>query len=263
MDILKRSIAPLTQEAWEEIEQRASQVLKTHLSARKVVSVDGPKGWGFNSVSTGRLNLIKEESGKVNSGLYDVKPLLETRLTFELDRWEMDNIIRGAKDIDLEPLEKAAEKIASFEENAIYNGYKKGNIVGMTEVAEHSIPLGEEADDILGAISKGMLKLRDSYVEGPYTLIVGDKAWKLINTVVNGYPLKKIIEDLLGKEIIYTKNLDGALLIPYDNEDLQLTIGQDFSIGYESHDERKVKLFITESFIFRVLDPSIIVKYTL
>lgn len=263
MDMLKRSIAPLTQEAWEEIEERASQVLRTHLSARKVVTVDGPKGWGFNSVSTGRLNLIKEETGEVNSGLYDVKPLLEIRLTFELDRWEMDNVIRGAKDIDLGPLEKAAEKIASFEENAIYNGYSKGNIQGLMEAAEHSIPLGEDTNDILGAISKGILKLRDSYVDGPYVLVVGERAWKAINTVVNGYPLKKIIEDLVGKEIIYTKNIDGALLIPYDHDDLQLTIGQDFSIGYESHNEHKVKLFITESLTFRVLDSSIIVKYTL
>lgn len=262
MDILKRSMAPLTQEAWEAIEERAAQVLKANLSARKVVNVQGPKGWDFSAISTGRLNLIKEEDGDIHSGLYNVQPLVETRLTFELDRWEMDNIIRGAKDIDLESLEKAAEKIASFEENAVYNGYEKGQIKGIVESAAHTLPLGNEATEILSAISKGILNLRDAYSEGPYTLVVGEKAWKAINTIVSGYPLKKIIEELVGNEIVYTKNLDGAILMPYDHDDLELTIGQDFSIGYESHDNHKVKLFITESFTFRVLDPTIIVRYT-
>lgn len=35
---------------------------------------------------------------------------------FDLDIWELDNEVRGAEDIDLEPLEEAACKIAIFEE---------------------------------------------------------------------------------------------------------------------------------------------------
>ncbi|QNO15447.1 bacteriocin family protein [Alkalicella caledoniensis] len=263
MDMLKRSLAPLTQDAWEEIEQRAAQVLKTHLSARKVVKVDGPKGWDFSAVSWGRMDLIESENGEVNSGLYSVQPLMEARISFELDRWELDNIVRGARDIDLESLEKAAEKIASFEENAVYNGYEKANIQGMVEMADHTMEFGKEANEIMAAISKGILKLRDAYSEGPYTLIVGEEGWKYINTIVNGYPLKKIIENLLGTEIVYSKKLTGALLVPYNHDDLELTIGQDFSIGYEGHDTKKVKLFITESFTFRALDPSIIVSFTI
>ncbi|TCT15704.1 putative linocin/CFP29 family protein [Natranaerovirga pectinivora] len=263
MDMLKRSLAPLAEEAWKEIENRAAQVLKTHLSARKVVKVEGPKGWDFSAISEGRLELIKEGNGEVTSGLYSVQPLVETRISFELDRWEMDNIIRGAKDIDLEPLEKAAEKIAAFEENAIYNGYEKAKIKGLSEIAAHNLPFGKDAASIMDSISKGILKLKHAYSEGPYTLIVGDEGWKYVNTIVNGYPLKKTIESLLGTEIIYTKNIGNAILIPYNHDDLEFTIGQDFSIGYEGHDTKKVKLFITESFTFRILDSSIIINYTI
>ena len=53
------------------------------------------------------------------------------------------------------------------------------------------------------------------------------------------------------------------LLVPYDHEDLELTIGQDLSIGYQYNDNKKVRFFITESFTFRVLDPSIIINYKL
>ncbi|SES87015.1 family 1 encapsulin nanocompartment shell protein [Anaerobranca gottschalkii] len=258
MDVLKRNLAPLTKEVWDEIEERAAQVLKTNLSARKVVNVQGPKGWDYNALATGRLTMIEG----TNSGLYEVQPLVETRFTFELDRWEMDNFIRGAKDIDLTSLEEAAKKIAEFEENAIYNGFPQGNIKGLMEVAETTISLGEDVESILKGISQGILKLRDAFEEGPYTLIVGEKVWNLVNQVVNGYPLKKIIEELLGKEIVYSKYIDGALLLPFNHNDLELTIGHDFSIGYEWHDNKKVKLFISESFTFRVLNNSIIVKYT-
>ncbi|SCZ09196.1 family 1 encapsulin nanocompartment shell protein [Alkaliphilus peptidifermentans] len=263
MDMLKRTLAPLTQEAWGEIEAKAAEVLKTHLSARKVVKVEGPKGWNYNAVPKGRLELINENNNEVCSGLYSVQPLVETRITFELDRWEMDNIIRGAKDADLTALEEAAEKIAIFEENAIYNGYKAGNIDGLLELAGHKLELGNDANAIMSALSKGILKLQHAYTEGPYTLVVGEAAYEKINMIVNGYPLKKIIEELLGTEIIYTPTIDGALLVPYNHDDLEFTIGQDFSIGYESHDSHKVKLFITESFTFRVLNPDIVIHYTL
>lgn len=263
MDMLKRSLAPLSKEAWDEIDSRAEDVLKTHLSARKVIKVNGPKGWDFNALPKGRLDLIQDDSSVVRSGLYSVQPLLETRISFELNRWEMDNILRGAKDIDLKPLEEAAHKIATFEENAVYNGYHKGQIKGMLEEATNVIPLGSDAINIMESISKGILILNHSYCAGPYTLIVGDKGWNLINMVVDGYPLKKTIEALAGSPIIYAPTVEDALLIPYDHDDLEFTIGQDFCIGYESHDSKKVKLFITESFTFRVIDPDIIVKFTL
>jgi uncharacterized linocin/CFP29 family protein len=42
-------------------------------------------------------------------------------------------VIRAAKDIERKSLEDAARKIASFEENAIFNGLEMGRIVGMQQ----------------------------------------------------------------------------------------------------------------------------------
>lgn len=263
MDILKRSLAPLTEDAWQEIEQRAGEVIQTHLSARRVINVNGPLGWDFSALPKGRLDLIEETPGEVCAGIYSVQPLVEARISFELNRWEMDNIIRGAKDVDLSPLENAAKKIALFEESAIYNGYPKGQIKGLIEVSKDTVSIGNEATQIMEAIAQGILKIKSAYAASPYTLIVGDEIWKRINMVVNGYPLKKGIEELLGTQILYTTALEGALLLPYNHDDLEFTLGQDFSIGYEHHDSKTVKLFITESFTFRVLDPNIVVYYTL
>ena len=109
--MLYRDIAPVSNDAWKEIDERAVEVLKSYLSARKVVHVVGPKGLEYNAVPGGRLTNVQEEDG-VCFGNYQVVPLTETRVEFEMDRWELDNVERGAKDVDYEPLEEAMKKIA-------------------------------------------------------------------------------------------------------------------------------------------------------
>lgn len=38
--ILRRSLAPLTEKAWAEVDDQATQILKTQLSARRFVDLD-------------------------------------------------------------------------------------------------------------------------------------------------------------------------------------------------------------------------------
>jgi uncharacterized linocin/CFP29 family protein len=49
--------------------------------------------------------------------------------------------------------------------------------------------------------------------------------------------------------------LEGGLLISAAEGNFELTVGQDFSVGYASHDRDQVELYLTESFTFRVLEP--------
>jgi uncharacterized linocin/CFP29 family protein len=261
MDILKKELAPLSTRVWEEIENRAAEILRSRLSARKVVHVEGPKGWNYTAVSEGRLDLLDDE-GDVKTGVFRVTPLSEARVRFSLNRWEMDNLNRGAKDIDLDSLDAAAEKIADFEEKAIYHGFSSGGIVGIEEAAAHKpITLGTDGSAIMEAISTALVTLRASHAQGPYSLILGTKGWLAINKVVQGTPLPERIERLIGGKVIHSMAIDGAFLVPHDDENLELTVGQDFAIGYESHDTKEVTLFITESFTFRVLDPNLIVPF--
>ena len=70
--MLYKELAPITKEAWEEIEDRLMEVFKTYLSARRVVKVEGPKGLDFNVITDGRLGEIKDieldlEKGKIKS----------------------------------------------------------------------------------------------------------------------------------------------------------------------------------------------------
>ncbi|MGE0073859.1 MAG: bacteriocin [Spirochaetae bacterium HGW-Spirochaetae-4] len=261
MDILKKELAPLSTRVWEEIESRAAEILRSRLSARKVVRVDGPKGWNFTAVPEGRLDLV-DDTGDVKAGVYRVAPLSEARVRFTLNRWEMDNLNRGAKDIDLDSLDAAVEKIADFEEKAIYHGFKAGGIVGLSEAAAHKpVVFGKDGSSIMESVSVALITLRASHAQGPCTLVVGTKAWMALNKEIQGIPLVERIERLIGGSVVHSLAIDGAFLLPYDNENLELTVGQDFAIGYESHDTKDVTLFLTESFTFRVLDPNLVVPF--
>lgn len=258
--MLNRELAPISEEAWKEIDERAKEVLKSYLSARKVVNIEGPKGWDYTAITEGRLDGI-EDYNDIEFGTYNVLPLTEARVDFEMNRWELDNIMRGAKDIDYEPLEEAVKSIALFEENAIYNSLEKANIEGIFDIQEEVIKLGEDSTDILKGIAKGLIKLKEAYAEGPYDLIVGKDVYEIIKSGAPGYPLDRRIKALIEGDIVLSHAVDGAVLVPHDHEDLELTIGQDFSIGYQSSDSKNVKFFITESFTFRILDSDIIIKF--
>lgn len=262
--MLYRNLAPISNEAWEEIDERASEVLKSYLSARRVVNVNGPKGFDHNVITDGRLANTEELENGVCYGNYKVIPLVESRVEFDMDRWELDNLQRGAKDIDYEPLEIAMRDIALFEEEAIYNGLENAIIDGIDNSVElEAINFGKDAKGIMEAITKGLVELRKNFAQKPFSLVVNEEAYKRILSSETAYPLDVRIKELIGGDIIFSHVVDGAFLLPLNHEDLELTIGRDFSIGYQDHDAEKVRFFATESFTFRVLDPAIIIKFNL
>ena len=260
MDMFKRDLAPLSAEGWREIEKRAKEVLLSRLTARKVVNVQGPKGLDFTAVNEGRLTIC--DDGEVKAGIYTLKPLTEARVRFTLNRWEVDNLSRGAKDIDFDSLDAAVEKLALFEENAIYNSYAAGSIKGLKESSAHkALTLGDNGSDILTSLTKGIMELGKSHINGPFSLIVGPEAWIALHKEAQGIPLIERVEKTLGSKVVFASSVEGAILVPYDSENLELTIGQDFALGYESHDTKELTLFATESFTFRVLEPKAIICF--
>jgi len=262
MDLLKRTLAPVPSEAWAEIDDRAEEVLTTQLAARRVLHVDGPHGPETTTVPTGRIDIIKKgDKGAIGAGVYGAQPLLESRIRFDLSRWELDNILHGEKDVELDALEDAAEKIALFEEDVIYNGYQKAGIKGLTQLAGTTMTLGEKPGEILKSIASGVLAIEDAYAEKPYDLIVGDEVYKKLSQSHPGGVLRVAVENVIGGRVIRSKALEGALLMPYDHEDLELTVGQDYAVGYSAHDGENVELFLTNAFTFRCLDEAIIVYY--
>jgi uncharacterized linocin/CFP29 family protein len=258
MDILRKSLAPITKEAWDEINDQAKLTFKNILTARKFVDIDGPKGLEYGAVSLGRLSqkTIKQNNG-VNYGISQVLPLIEIRKPFHLDLWELDNVSRGVEDVDLEPLEDAARDFAKFEDEAMYYGFNESGIKGMKESSGYdasSFP--DTAKDLLKTLGKVITQFQSNAVEGPYSMVVSPDKWHFILSQIESYPLINQIKSMLGGNVIQSPNVKEAFIISERGGDFKLTVGQDISIGFDSATTTEVKLYYTESFTFQVLEPN-------
>jgi uncharacterized linocin/CFP29 family protein len=264
-DLLRRSLAPLTPEGWEEIDENAVRVLKSHLSARTLVDFSGPHGWAYSALNLGRLKIEKGyEAGGVPWGLREVQPLIEVRMPFELDQLELDNVARGSQDADLEPLENVARKVAAFEEGAVYHGYNDARIRGILPTAHKPLKFSADPKKQAHTVAEGIRLLEESGIDGPYALVLGsDPYYALLGAGESGYPPKRIITDILGGPITWSPVLEGGVLLSLRGGDFELVVGQDLSIGFISNTGEKIKLFLTESFTFRVLEPAAAVELKL
>jgi uncharacterized linocin/CFP29 family protein len=258
MDLLKRELAPITNEAWEQIDDEARRVLKLHLAGRRLVDFSGPHGWQLGAVNTGRLKQIETAApDTVAHAVRDVLPLVELRSNFKLPILELDYAARGADDLDLDPVIAAAERIARAEDSAIFRGLEAGGIKGVIAASPHAPVDVKTPSEWPRAVSRAKEALRLAGVNGPYALAAGPKAYsELTSEGEDGYPLRKRVEENIAEgSLVWAPALEeGAVLLSTRGGDYELTVGQDLSVGYVGHAQGEVELYITESFTFRVLE---------
>src|SRR5690606_24778482 len=151
---------------------------------------------------------------------------------------ELDNLARGALDIDLDPVADAAHQAARFEERAIHHGFAPAGIIGLREASEYPIiELGQASPgEILDAVSKALVVFHDAGVTGPHELVLGPGIYQDVLSDNSTYPLRKQLTMLVGRPPVYSPVLDKAgLLVSTRGGDFELTLGQDMSIGYDHH----------------------------
>lgn len=263
VDMLRRTIAPLTDDAWHELDTRASRVLKTLLTARTLVDFQGPHGWQLGAVNLGRLEVSSEPGPQlVPWGVRRMLPLVELRIPFTLTQIELDNIARGSRDADLAPMEVAARRIALFEEEAIYRGFPEGQIAGILPCSRHEpIPLPAQGEHFPAAVARAYEVLNLAGSPGPYALVLGQEAFcHLMQPSAPAYLPHRVIQEMLGAKILMSPVLPGGVLLSSASGNFELTVGQDLSIGYAVHDREHVELYFTESFTFRVLEATAAVE---
>lgn len=258
MNHLRRELAPITETAWEQVDDEASRRLRTYLAARRLVDFSGPHGWEHAVVLTGGAEPLPAAPGPgVAARLRRVQPLVELRVTFELDRAELDDADRGNPAIDLGPLAAACRQLALAENAAVFHGYAAAGIKGITEASSHSLsPVGTDWTRYPGAVASAVARLRGTGVGGPYGLALGDEAWLGVSeTIEGGYPLAEHLAHITGGPIVWAPGAAGGILISQRGGDFVLDCGEDLSIGYLDHDRNTVTLYLEESFTFRVLEP--------
>ncbi len=259
--MLKRHLAPLGAEAWKLIDAQAATVLKGNLSARALVPFNGPHGLATAAVNLGGVTAAtKRVVPDVQWGMRQVLPLIETFTPFALSLEDLEQVERGGVSPDLQPVIEAARKAAIFEETAIYSGLPEGGYAGLISSSPHKpVTLPGAAAGIVGAIGSAVLALQKSSIGGPYHLVLGSAAYQALTLGdMQGRPLSTFISDLLlGGCIRWSPVLNaGGVLFSGRGCDSELTVGQDYAIGFAGTEDDTLNLFIMASFAFRVIEPA-------
>jgi uncharacterized linocin/CFP29 family protein len=264
MNNLHRQLAPISDAAWAEIEEETSRTLKRYLAGRRVVDVRGPAGVGLSAVGTGHLQTIAAPHDSVLARQRDVKALVEVRVPFELDRQAIDDVERGANDSDWQPTKDAARKIAFAEDGAIFDGYAAAGIGGIRQgTSNPAMTLPADVRNYPEAIAQALSQLRLVGVNGPYSVLLGADAYTaLAETSDHGYPVLEHVKRLVKDEIIWAPAIAGAFVLTTRGGDFDLHIGQDVSIGYSSHTDTAVRLYLQETFTFLLLTSEAAVALT-
>lgn len=264
MNNLHRKLAPISDAAWAEIEEEASRTLKRHLAARRVVDVEGPKGLDLSAVGTGHVHEIEGPGDGIRASIRDAKALVELRVPFTLTRQAIDDVERGSSDSDWSPLKDAACKIAFAEDRAVFEGYAAAGIQGIRQASSNeALALPANVRNYPDAVARAVSELRLSGVNGPYALLLGRDTYTAASGGSDeGYPVFEHIRRLVDGEILWAPAIEGGFVLSTRGGDFELSIGQDISIGYQSHSDVAVQLYFQESFTFRLLTSEAAVALT-
>jgi len=256
---LHRELAPISEAAWQEIDDEARRALRNFLTARKVVDFIGPLGWDHSALGLGRVADTDDGPAEgVERQVRLVQPFVELRTPFVLDREEIDAVDRGAPDADWDPVVDAARRAALAEDRLVFGGDPPSGVRGIVQTSTHDpIVITTDYEAYPTFVAKAVDTLRRAGVDGPYAILLGPRCWQGVveSTQHGGYPVLEQLRLISKGPVLWAPAVDGALVVSLRGDDFELMVGQDLAIGYRAHDARTVTLYLEESLTFRAAGP--------
>jgi uncharacterized linocin/CFP29 family protein len=264
MNNLHRELAPVSDAAWAEIAEEAARTFKRHVAGRRVVDVQGPAGEGLSAVGTGHIREIEPPGDGVLARQRHVLSVVELRVPFSLDREQIDDVARGSRDSDWQPVKDAARQLAFAEDHAVFDGYAAADIDGIRPGSSNaSIALPAIATGYPEALAQALSELRSAGVNGPYSVVLSADAYTAASeTSDHGYPVIEHLRRMITDDIVWAPAIVGGLVLTTRGGDFELQLGQDASIGYLSHTDTSVRLYLQESLTFLLLTAEAAVPLT-
>ncbi|MGH8980785.1 MAG: family 1 encapsulin nanocompartment shell protein [Acidimicrobiales bacterium] len=258
MNHLLRSHAPVTDEAWQQLDDEARERLSPALAARKLVDFTGPLGWRHSATDLGRTTEISGPEGELRARQRKVLPFVELRAPFTVALDELRDAGRGALDVDLDELDDAARRVARAENVAVFHGWGAAGIAGISEASPlDPVGLGTSFAEYPSRVATAVEGLLERGVSGPYGLALGPEGYTGVveTTEHGGLVVFDHLRQILGGPIVWAPGVRGAVLVSLRGGDFAFECGQDISIGYDHHDAESAHLYLEESFSFRVVTP--------
>ena len=259
MSWLRRERAPLSERAWQAVDEAVVMAARHVLAGRRVVDLDGPHGWDYVGVRLGTMRGGTPTPSRPGVSFYvpDVTLLTELRAPFALPWTMIEAFERGGPALESDTIEAAAREVALAEDDYVFGGFGAGGLLE-AQGSPH-VPLrdwarpGHVVEDVLAAVER----LDRNGVPGPYALVLDSAryyAYQQAGASDAGYPAGKHLARMIAG-VHRSAVVRGGALVSTRGGDFILTLGGDLSVGYLRHDERAVQLFCVESVAFQLRTP--------
>jgi uncharacterized linocin/CFP29 family protein len=258
MDILRRDQAPISDRVWKELEEAAARAARHVLTARRVATFDGPRGWDFFAAPLGTMTACRTGDGRAAVCVPDLALLAEIRAEFDLPWSAVEAFERGGPTLETGPAETAAREVALAEDRLALHGDPVGaGFLASKESPRVGLRDWSAPDHVLDDLLRAVETLDRLGVPGPYEAILAAPRYYayLGASEQGGYPTARHLREALAAVHRCAVMAEGGALFATRGGDFVVTVGDDLSLGYRSHDREAVHLFCVETVAPQTLNP--------
>jgi uncharacterized linocin/CFP29 family protein len=260
VDVLRRSGAPVSERVWRALDEAVVQAARHVMSARRVATFDGPRGFDYLAVPLGTVSVSNGPEGPARVGVPNLVPLAEIRAQFSLAWSAVDAFERGGPALDAGPAEHAAREVAVAEDRLVLLGSPLGTgFLGGKGALRRPTGDWRRAETIVADLIGGVEALDVAGVPGPYEALLAPAPYYALfqGAPDGGYPPHRRLRGILSGIHRSPALADGGggAVFSTRGGDFVLTVGGDLATGYRSHDSDALHLFCVETVAAQTLTP--------
>jgi len=258
MDVLRRDSAPLPERVWKALDEAVAQAARHVMSARRIATFDGPRGWDYFAAPLGTLAACRTAEGKASVCVPEVALLAEIRAEFSLPWAVVEAFERGGPMLETASAEAAAREVALAEDRLVLHGEPVGGgFLASKESPRLRLEDWARPEAVLNDLLRAVETLDKLGIPGPYEAIVAPARYYAYLRAAEdgGYPIARHLKDVLAAVHRSQVLADGGGLFASRGGDFVLTVGGDLAAGYRAHDQEVLHLFCVETAAPQVLTP--------
>lgn len=257
-DYLRRDAAPLSDRVWKALDDAVAQAARHVLTARRVATFDGPRGWDHVATRLGTMTPCGTREGRAVVCVPEVVLLSEIRAEFSLPWSAIEVFERGAPVLDTAAAEAAAREVALGEDRvALY-----GDPVGHGFLTAPKSPRVQAHDwgkrgQVLADLVRAVETLDGLGIGGPYEAVLTPPRYYAYLQAVDeaGYPTARQLKEVLAHVHRGPALREVGAVFSTRGGDFLLTVGGDIAAGYRLHDRDAVHLFCVVTVAPQVTTP--------
>lgn len=249
-----RERAPFTQEVWDAIDRAVHAAAAEVRSARRVVEVIGPLGFGARGgVAEDQPASSSDEAGVLHVHVPSVQGLPVLHRTFALGARSVEAFLARGEPLALTEAAEAARQVARAEDRLLTEGNAAAGVRGLLQ-QEGAIQLpagdwsdpGRAADELLGALAR----LDEAGRHGPYAAAVSpSRFYQLLRPHPSSgvTPFEQLAPAFAGGIVKAPALGNGALVVMRSGSGPRAVVGEELAVAYDGREGIFHRLSLVES----------------